>query len=189
MYKLRPLTATQGRVSVRALLLVLLLVLVSACSTTGTVERPREDAPAWSTTPLQDVRTGESFRIADLAGKVVVIEPMAIWCTTCRTQQREAAAALARLPGESVTYISLDVDPNEQDADLANYANQQGFDWRFVVASRDVARSLVDSFGPQVLSPPSTPSIVVTPAGDVQPVSFGVKSADRLYAELSELLP
>jgi thiol-disulfide isomerase/thioredoxin len=170
-------------------LVVLMLVLVAGCSSSGGVGEADEDAPVWSTTPLQDVRTGESFRIADLAGKVVVIEPMAIWCTTCRTQQREAAAALARLPRESVAYISLDVDPNERDADLANYANQQGFDWRFAIASRDVARSLVDSFGPQVLSPPSTPGIVVTPAGDVQPVSFGVKSADRLYAELRELLP
>jgi thiol-disulfide isomerase/thioredoxin len=170
-------------------LVVLMLVLVAGCSSSGGVGEADEDAPVWSTTPLRDVRTGESFRIADLAGKVVVIEPMAIWCTTCRTQQREAAAALARLPRESVAYISLDVDPNERDADLANYANQQGFDWRFAIASRDVARSLVDSFGPQVLSPPSTPGIVVTPAGDVQPVSFGVKSADRLYAELRELLP
>lgn len=61
-------------------------------------------AQAWATTPLVDVSTGETFRIADHAGKVVIIETMAIWCSNCRVQQGDVQAAVARLPADSVVY-------------------------------------------------------------------------------------
>ncbi|HEX2907728.1 MAG TPA: hypothetical protein VHO69_12745 [Phototrophicaceae bacterium] len=38
--------------------------------------------PAWQTLPLVNARTGETFTFADLAGKVIFVEPMATWCTT-----------------------------------------------------------------------------------------------------------
>jgi hypothetical protein len=39
-----------------------------------------------------------------------------------------------------------------------------------------------------VLSPPSTPKIVIAPDGSTE-VSFGIKRADQLQAQLSTLLP
>ena len=68
----------------------------------------------WQTVALRDVRSGETFAVADLAGKLVVIEPMAIWCTNCARQQQEASKALAALDSDDVVYISLDVDPSER---------------------------------------------------------------------------
>ncbi len=176
----------------RAWLLVALLFAAVACSPGGgAVESTTSsgEAAAWRTAPLRDVRTGETFRIDDLQGALVVIEPMAIWCTTCRAQQREAAAALSEVGGDDVVYISLGVDPNEAEADLARYADEQGFGWRFAVASPQVARSLADSFGEQVLSPPSTPGIIVRPDGAVEGVSFGIKKAEQLVAEFREHAP
>ena len=40
---------------------------------------------------------GRDVHIADLAGKLVVIEPMAIWCSNCASQQKEASKALAAI--------------------------------------------------------------------------------------------
>ena len=57
-----------------------------------------------------------------------------------------------------------------------------------VVAFVGVARSLAQVFGDQVLSPPSTPKIVVAPDGQAE-VSFGIKRADQLQAEFAALLP
>jgi hypothetical protein len=142
----------------------------------------------WRTAALRDVRTGESLVINDLAGRLVVIEPMAIWCTTCRAQQDEAREALASLEGRDIVYVSLDVDPNETEPDLARYADERGYPWHFMVASREVARSLAETFGDQVLSPPSTPKIVVNPDGSAE-VSFGIKRAAELEADFAARLP
>ena len=142
----------------------------------------------WRTAALRDVRTGENLVINDLAGRLVVIEPMAIWCTTCRAQQNEAREALANLDGHEIVYVSLDVDPNETEPDLARYADERGYPWHFIVASREVARSLAATFGDQVLSPPSTPKIVVNPDGSAE-VSFGIKRAAELEADFAARLP
>ena len=142
----------------------------------------------WRTAELVDVRSGETLTINDLHGRLVVIEPMAIWCTSCRAQQNEARDALASLGRDDIVYISVDVDPNETEPDLARYADERGYPWHFTVASREVARSLAQTFGDQVLSPPSTPKIVVAPDGTAD-VSFGIKRAAELEAEFSALLP
>lgn len=55
---------------------------------------------------------------------------------------REAVTALAAVASDDLVYIGVDVDPNEQVDALAAYAEEQGFDWMFAVASKDVARSL-----------------------------------------------
>ena len=139
---------------------------------------------AWRTATLTDARTGESFTIADLAGRVVVVEPMAIWCTNCLRQQQAVATALAALQGEDVVYISLGVDPSERPADLAAYADGHGFGWRFAVAGRDMSRMLAQDLGDQVLSPPSTPRIIITPGGAVTGPEFGIADADAIEAEI-----
>jgi hypothetical protein len=143
----------------------------------------------WQTLELVDVRSDERFSIGDLAGKVVVIEPMAIWCTNCARQQGEAAKALATLPRDDIVYISLDVDPSERAEDLAVYADERGFDWRFVIAERTMSRALAQAFGDQVLSPPSTPKIVVSPEGVVTGPNFGIQDATAIEAEIRDLLP
>lgn len=171
---------------------VLGLVLVAAaCSAGATSNGPgaSEADAAWRTTPLRDAQTGEEFTIDELRGKLVAIEPMAIWCSNCRIQQHEAAAALDATPSDDLVYLSIDVDPNEQPDALADYAGREGFEWRFVVASRDVARSLAATFGDQVLSPPSTPLILVGPDGGIIEVHFGVRGSDELATLFREHLP
>lgn len=137
---------------------------------------------AWATAELTDVRNGQTFRIADLVadGRVVFIEPMAIWCKNCRSQQQDAVKALAQLDPARVTWIGIDVEASESAQDLAAYSASNGFDWPFAVASTDVARALANDFGNQVLSPPSTPILVVGPDGTVTLTEFGHKSVDRI---------
>ena len=169
------------------------VVLVAAACSSGTTASTAEPAKpandAWRTTALVDTRSGETFTIDELKGKLVVIEPMAIWCSNCRIQQGEAAVALDRLDDPAIVYVSVDVDPNERAGDLAAYADGSGFDWAFVVATKEVARSLAATFGDQILSPPSTPLIVVGPDGEVVDQHFGIRSADDLVELFSQHLP
>lgn len=136
----------------------------------------------WATAPLVDVSTGAEFRIADHAGKVIILETMAIWCSNCRAQQRDVKTALGELPAESVVYVVLDVDPNEDGASLARYREQQGFEGRYAIAGATVARALAAEFGDQVLNPPSTPIVFIGTDGQVTLTEFGYKSPDELVS-------
>jgi thiol-disulfide isomerase/thioredoxin len=182
-------SVTRSRLGILIAVTLAVTVVGAGCAPAAT---PPVSVPAdlWRTAELRDVRSGEMLVVNELtrAGLLVVIEPMAIWCTSCRTQQNEARTALAGLARDDLVYISLDVDPNETEPDLARYADERDYPWHFAVASRDVARSLAQAFGDQVLSPPSTPKIVVARDGQAE-VSFGIKRADQLEAEFAALLP
>jgi thiol-disulfide isomerase/thioredoxin len=149
---------------------------------------PTDPAPAatpvldqpWATATLTDVSTGEPFRIADFAGTTVIIEPMAIWCTNCRAQQRDVQAAFDELGPDAFRYVVLDVDPNETADALADYQARNEFRGTYAVVERDVARALAAEFGDQVLNPPSTPMIVIGTDGRVTFAEFGHKSVARV---------
>lgn len=137
---------------------------------------------AWATAQLTDVTTGRPFSIAELvaSGQIVFIEPMAIWCTNCRRQQADALSALGQLDRSKVTWLSLDVELSETPEALKDYSRQQGFDFSFAVASKEIASALASEFGDLVLSPPSTPIIVIGPDGSVELTDFGHKSVDEI---------
>jgi thiol-disulfide isomerase/thioredoxin len=150
------------------------------------------EAPSESAAPqdallayeLVDVRTGEAFTLGELAADhPVLVETMAIWCTTCRAQQRQVVEAHAQAEFHSV---GIDVDPNERADDLAAYAEAEGFDWRFAVADSELVQLLTDRYGPGVTNPPSTPTFIVSTDGTVRALEFGrVRPAEELVAELS----
>jgi thiol-disulfide isomerase/thioredoxin len=135
---------------------------------------------AWANIELTDAGTGQPFRIADLAGRTVIVEPMAIWCVNCRAQQMDVYSALDELDPERVAYVLLDVDPNETEAALADYRTQNGFTGTYAIAGRETARALAEDFGDQVLNPPSTPMILIGTDGRVTFTEFGHKSAETI---------
>ncbi len=164
--------------------LALALILAACSPSAGT---PPDGGGASDAGPLlayelTDVRSGETFTLAELsADQPVVLETMAIWCTTCLSQQREVVQAHELAEFHSV---GIDVDPNEEAADLAEYAERQGFDWRFVKADAELVKLLTDRYGFGVTNPPSTPTFVVAD-GEVRALEFGrVRSAEELVAEL-----
>ncbi|MES2209301.1 MAG: TlpA disulfide reductase family protein [Chloroflexota bacterium] len=158
-----------------------MVLVIAGCGQPGAA--PSAERIDWRAASLTDARTGETFSIDDLRGKLVAVEPMALWCVNCQFQQREVAAALKLVGQSDLVVLSLDVDPNEQSAALAQYADDQAFSWRFAVASRDLARSLAAAFGDQVLSPPSTPMILIGPDGTIIEQHLGIRGS----ADLADL--
>ena len=55
------------------------------------------ERPEWFDLEMTDVLTGRPFTINDFAGKVVLLETMAVWCPTCR-QQGDEVLRLHELP-------------------------------------------------------------------------------------------
>ena len=162
-------------------------LVMAACGSPG--PGPSAQTVDWHATSLTDARTGEVFTIDGLEGKLVALEPMALWCVNCRLQQHEVASALELAGHPDLVVISLDVDANEEPAALARYADDQEFSWRFAVASRDLARALAAAFGDQVLSPPSTPMILIAPDGSIIEQHLGIRGSADLADLFSQHLP
>jgi cytochrome oxidase Cu insertion factor (SCO1/SenC/PrrC family) len=147
------------------------------------------DLPAWFGAELTDVRSGETFSLADFQGKVVLVETMAIWCPTCLRQQQEVRALHQTLgKRDDLVTVVLDVDANEDAASLVTYAESHGFDWTYAVAPRDVAREIGQRYGDQFLNPPSTPMLIVDRHGEVHLLPFGRKTATDLQEALAPFL-
>ena len=140
------------------------------------------DPGDWYTAELTDVRTGETFAVADLSAPVLV-ETFAVWCSTCLSQQRETETLHERRP--EVTSVTLNVDPNEDATRVRDHLRERGFDWRYAVSPSSVTDSLVEQFGSSMTVPPRAPVVVVCGDGAVR-LGDGVKSADRLAAAIDD---
>jgi thiol-disulfide isomerase/thioredoxin len=156
------------------------------------MEKPAEammEMPAWFSASLTNAATGEAFTIQDFKGKVVLVETMAMWCPTCLRQQKEVQALHEQL-GERDDFVSvgIDIDLNENIADLKDYTAKNGFAWTYTVATPDVAREIGNLYGQQFLNPPSAPMFIIDRHGAVHPLPFGVKSAADLQQALEPFL-
>jgi cytochrome oxidase Cu insertion factor (SCO1/SenC/PrrC family) len=162
---------------------------LTAVESMDTTEEMMADLPSYFSMVLTNPSDGEQFTIADLKGKVILVENMAIWCTTCRRQQGEVKT-LHGLLGERDDFVSLglDIDPNESLEDLKSYVENNGFDWLYAVAPQEVAREFDQLYGSQFLNPPSAPMFIIDREGQVHPLPFGVKSAAELQAALQPFL-
>jgi thiol-disulfide isomerase/thioredoxin len=139
--------------------------------------------PPWFDYQFVDASTGETFTINDFRGKVILVETMAMWCSNCLRQQKEVRE-LHNLLGERDDFvgIGIDVDLNEDLVRLADYTQNNGFDWYYSIANQDVLSGISETLGGQFLNPPSTPIVIIDKDGNLHPLPFGIKSADSLLA-------
>ena len=178
--------------------MILIVFVISACggaSTPAAVTSPgtppvaNAASSAWYSVSLSDASTGQAFTIQSLQGKVVLVEMMAMWCSSCFRQQGQVKA-LHELLGEPDDFvsISLDIDPNEDSASLKGYVESNGFNWLYAVSPADVSREIASLYGDQFLNPSSTPMLVIDRHGVAHPLPFGVKSADELLQAIQPYL-
>jgi thiol-disulfide isomerase/thioredoxin len=161
----------------------------SAAATASPTSSAASGAPEWFGIELVDVVTGKVFSINDFAGKVVLVETMAQWCSTCRSQQDQVVRLHGLLGGSSdVVSISIDIDFNEDATTLRQYAAKRAYNWRMAVATKPLARALESLYGAQYLNPPSAPMLFVDRGGAVHALPFGLKSAEDLKAALAPFL-
>jgi cytochrome oxidase Cu insertion factor (SCO1/SenC/PrrC family) len=145
--------------------------------------------PEWFNVELTDAQTGEAFTMNDFAGKVVLVETMAMWCPTCLFQAHQVSEfhKLLESPNEVVS-VSLDVDLHEDAGALKDYCDEYGFDWRFAISPVQVSRALGNLYSAQYLNPPLSPMLIIDRAGGVHQLDYGVKSAESLHASVRPYL-
>ncbi len=140
-------------------------------------------APAWMDIELTDIATGQKFKISDFKGKPVLLESFAVWCPTCLRQQREIKKLKER-EGDTIIHISLDTDPNEDEAKVKEHLERNGFDWYFAVSPIELTTALIDEFGLTIVNAPGAPVVLISKDQSARLLRNGVKSADDLLSEI-----
>ncbi len=171
------------------------VLLLPACtslqSATGTAESVdlATAAPEWFNVELTDAQTGEIFTINDYAGKVVLIETMAVWCPTCILQASYVYRLHDQLghPDDLIS-VSLDVDLNEDAAALKEYINEYGFDWHFAVSPLEVDHALGNLYSAEYLNPPLAPMLIIDRQGNVHQLEYGLKDTETLRKAVEPFL-
>jgi peroxiredoxin len=142
------------------------------------------EKPAWQTIALTDARTGETFTLADFAGKTVYVEPMATWCPNCKQQLGNVNEAKQQLNSDNYAFVALSVETDLDPAQLAKYAEETGYDLRFAVVSPEMLQALTDAFGRTAANPPSTPHFIIQPDGTAGELETGFATADEIVKKL-----
>jgi len=171
--------------------LILTGMILTACGPSASSPTPEPDSatPEWFDIELTNVQTGETFTMNDYAGKVVLIETMAIWCPNCLFQANEVRKMHKLLDNpDDVISVSLDVDVNEDGASLKDYSTEYGFEWHFAVAPLEVARALGNLYSAQYLNPPLSPMLIIDRNGEVHQLEYGQKNAEKLLASVQPYL-
>ncbi|HET9914704.1 MAG TPA: TlpA disulfide reductase family protein [Anaerolineales bacterium] len=166
-----------------SLALISLWVLILSACTQEPVVTPATPTvtPDWFNMELTDVQTGETFTMNDYAGKVVLLETMAMWCPSCLLQAGQVQKLHEVLGNpEDLISVSLDVDVNEDVASLKSYAVEYGLDWHLAVAPLEVARALGNLYTAQYLNPPLSPMLIIDREGNVHHLEYGLKKVETL---------
>ena len=154
----------------------------------GTVN-PNPTDPSWFAVPLTDVNSGETFRVADFKGKVILVETMATWCPTCQGEMSQVQEVVNKLDPKDFVAISLDVDPNEDATILKKFADKNKYtNWRIAIAPIEIGRFLSMNYDEAYLNPPEQAMLFVDKQGGVWGLPLGIKSATSISKTLAEYL-
>lgn len=142
-----------------------------------------EPRPAWQNTMLTDV-DGQTFSIADLAGKPVFVEFFATWCPTCREQLGKTNEAAARA-GDGAVFLALSVETDLAATDVQSYRTDNQFSSiRFAILTPQMLAQVVEALGNTAINPPSTPHLVVTSGGATGQLVTGAEDPDAILASM-----
>jgi thiol-disulfide isomerase/thioredoxin len=87
---------------------------------------------------------GKAFKLADLKGKVLVIDLWATWCGPCRASIPELVNLQKEFGPRGLEVIGLDIDPDSDTAeDVKTFADKYGINYKLAFANAELAQSLM----------------------------------------------
>lgn len=119
-------------------------------TTTATAGNPAAAAPALLPIPeellKQEIRglDDKPFRLADYAGKVLVLDLWATWCPPCREEVPHLVALRQKYAAQGVEVIGLDIDPeNETPEEVRAFAQEFGINYKLAWGDMELATVLM----------------------------------------------
>jgi thiol-disulfide isomerase/thioredoxin len=93
---------------------------------------------------LKTIIEGKAFKLADLKGKVLVIDLWATWCGPCRNSTPELVSLQKEYGPKGFEVVGLDIDPNsDTPEDVQEFADEFDVNYKLAFADRELAMSLM----------------------------------------------
>jgi cytochrome c biogenesis protein CcmG/thiol:disulfide interchange protein DsbE len=87
---------------------------------------------------------GKAFKLADLKGKVLVVDLWATWCGPCRASIPELVSLQKEFGPRGLEVIGLDIDPDtDTSEDVKAFADKYDINYKLAFADNELARSLM----------------------------------------------
>ncbi|MFO7565235.1 MAG: TlpA disulfide reductase family protein, partial [Enhygromyxa sp.] len=112
-------------------------------------ERPLAPGQALPELCVEDLEGGE-LCLADLRGRVVVLEVWATWCHGCDTVAEQLRAAQAALPGDDAP-VFVSITPHDEPEALAAFLRDKPMPWRHGWVAEAERDAFVKALGIQAL--------------------------------------
>lgn len=128
---------------------------------------------------LRDLE-GNTFRLSDFRGKVVLLDFMATWCGPCKQQILNFKVVWEEYKDE-IILIPIDVDPRESEDTLRNFIQQ--YPYATWIWARDTA-NLVEDY--DVTDIPKI--VIVDQKGYIRYTHTGATTVSTLIEEIEHLL-
>ncbi|MEM7249569.1 MAG: TlpA disulfide reductase family protein [Acidobacteriota bacterium] len=141
----------------------------------GGPARPGREAPDFEVTTA----SGETKKLSDYRGKVVLIDFWATWCGPCRTSMPHLKKINEQHANDPFQLVGVSLDKNKQSLD--KYVKAQGLDWPQYFDGKHWANEVAKTYG--VRGIPRT--VLVNPDGTIEKV--GVNGL-RLEREIERML-
>lgn len=153
-------------------------------TTAATPTGPRMLPASALDAPLETL-DGKPFKLADLKGKVLVIDLWATWCTPCRVSTPELVSLQKEFGPKGFEVIGLDIDPDsDTPEDVRAFAKEFKVNYKLAFADRELARALMRGGNiPQ--------SIIVSRDGQILEHLVGyhpVRTPERMRAAIEKAL-
>lgn len=123
---------------------------------------------------------GDTFRLADHAGDVVVLNFWATWCAPCRVEIPDLVEMQSELAGDGVRFVGISVD-HEDDAIIRSFVENAGINYPVLVDDGSVS----EKYG-GVYALPTT--FVIDREGIIQRRKPGIVSKNSLMPLLRDLV-
>lgn len=129
---------------------------------------------------LQDIN-GEEFSLSDFRGKAVLLNFMATWCPTCRSEMPALGQAWAKYH-DSVVFISIDIDPLRDSVEiLRSFVQTYHYaTWIWAMDTANVAGAYKVDFIPK--------TVIIDKDGVISFVHTGSIGEQTLNGQIEQLL-
>jgi len=145
------------------------------------IDRPKDQpiAPAYLRYEMMDVN-GQTFRLEDYRGKVVVMDMFATWCGPCEYQIGELQRIYERYSASDVVILSIDIDERETISQVQEFKAEHDAPWRFGMTTPEISSRFPAS---------SIPTLYyLDREGNVVDKAVGAESYDDLRSRIDAIL-